>query len=95
MAAKYEVMYINKVNSPFVNEMIRDIGGIKDGEYWKITQQQAIKYIKNEIAEFYMFHNRKRMDLIVGKSKSGKYLKTISDGEMPDNLLRLPECPPY
>ena len=32
--------------------------------------------------------------MIVAKSRWGhKYLKTDSDGEQPDNLLALPECP--
>jgi hypothetical protein len=33
--------------------------------------------------------------VIVAVSRLGhKYLKTEADGEQPDNLLSLPECPP-
>jgi hypothetical protein len=34
------------------------------------------------------------VDVIVSKSAAGhKYLKTKNDGEQPNNLLSLPECP--
>jgi len=33
------------------------------------------------------------VDVVVAKSQYGhKYLKTVADGEQPNNLLSLPEC---
>ena len=34
------------------------------------------------------------VDVIIAKSQFGhEYLKTVADGELPNNLLNLPECP--
>jgi len=33
------------------------------------------------------------VDVIVASGLGRKYLKTTADGEQPDNLLALPDCP--
>jgi hypothetical protein len=43
---------------------------------------------------FFVIKDGKTVKVIVATSKYGhKYLKTEADGEQPNNLLSLPECP--
>ena len=60
------------------------------------TQEDAIRQIKSEVTSFYVEVNFKSVDVIVAKSQYGnEYLKTKDDGEQPNNLLSLAECPLY
>ena len=35
-----------------------------------------------------------RVEVVIATSRAGnKYLKTVADGDVPNNLLALPECP--
>ncbi|MBA3448229.1 MAG: DUF3892 domain-containing protein [Pseudaminobacter sp.] len=89
-----EIKCINKLerNNPY--ERITHVGGYVTSQ-WKLTQQEAIRCI--ESGEWRFFVNRPRGDVvwvIVGVSKFGNnYLKTEADGDEPNNLLSLPECP--
>lgn len=50
--------------------------------------------INNGKYEFYVMVNFREVDVIVAKSAQGNlYIKTEADGEHPNNLLSLPECP--
>jgi hypothetical protein len=71
------------------------IGGTKfDGKRWTMSQEGAISGIEEGKYYFYMNRGGKLINVIVGTSASGyKYLKTFADGEEPDSLLSLPECP--
>lgn len=41
-----------------------------------------------------MTRNGRAVDIIVAVSRFGnKYIKTEADGDQPNNLLSLPECP--
>jgi hypothetical protein len=66
-----------------------------DGKRWKLTEAEAIDGIKSGKWSFYV--SRPRGDtvrVIVAISRYGnEYLKTEADGEEPNNLLSLPECP--
>ena len=90
-----EVKCINKSDRDNPHERIINIGGVNsDGTRWKITQQRAIDGIESGKWQFYVSVNRQRVNVIVAVSRYGnKYLKTEADGEQPNNLLSLPECP--
>ena len=94
MASKHEVMCINKTDRFNPHERIRTIGGLNaDGSSWKLTQEQAIDGIESGKWAFYVKVSGHAVDVIIAVSRYGnKYLKTVSDGEQPNNLLSLPEC---
>lgn len=91
-----EVRCINKTPRFDPHDRIRAIGGVNpDGRRWKLTQEEAIAGIESGKYSFYVQQaGYKRVRVVVAVSRSGrKYLKTEADGEQPNNLLALPECP--
>jgi len=95
MPISYEVKCINKSDRDNPYERILSIGGIKnDGTRWKLSQQDAIEGIEKGTSAFHVTRIGRTVKVIVAVSKFGyKYLKTVADGEEPNNLLSLPECP--
>jgi hypothetical protein len=95
MATTYEVKCINKSDRFNPHERILSIGGVNpNGTGWKLSQQDAIQGIKVGKWAFYVDRGGKTVKVIVAKSYYGhEYLKTEADGEQPNNLLSLPECP--
>jgi hypothetical protein len=91
----HQVECINKSDRYNPWERITHIGGRNaDGTRWKVTQEDAIAGIDNGKWRFWVAANPKSVWVVVGVSRFGhKYLKTEADGEAPDNLLNLPECP--
>lgn len=95
MAQDVRIKCINKTDRYNAWERILHVGGVNaDGTKWKLTQEAAIQGIESGTWAFYVDAGGGRVDVIVAKSAAGnKYLKTKADGEHPNNLLSLPECP--
>jgi hypothetical protein len=89
-----EISCINKIERHNPHERITHIGGKNiDGSSWKITQADAIKRIEDGRNAFHVVKNGKAVKVIVAVSRYGnKYIKTVADGEDPNNLLSLMEC---
>jgi hypothetical protein len=95
MPAQHEIKCINKTNRSDPHEKISHIGGINpDGRRWWITQEEAIAGIETQKWQFYVNVNGKSVWVVIARSAFGnKYIKTEADGDTPNNLLSLPECP--
>ena len=84
---------INKTDRYNPHERIRSVGGTEDGVRWKLSLDEAITEIERG-GSFYVLEGGSQVEVIVVRGPSGHpYLKTTADGEQPDNLLALPECP--
>jgi hypothetical protein len=94
MATRVRVQCINKTDRYDAHDRIKSIGGVNpDGTAWKLSEPEAINYIEIGKYAFYVHAGGRTVDVIVAIRSGKKYLKTQADGEQPDNLLSLPECP--
>jgi hypothetical protein len=91
---RVQVSCINKSDRYNPHERITHIGGVNaDRTRWKLSQAEAIRGIEEGKWQFYVSKNGHTVDVIIAKSAYGhKYLKTVADGDQPDNLLSLSEC---
>ena len=89
-----QIQCINKSDRLNPHERIIFVGGVHGGQRWKISQSDAIANIEQGKWRFFVNVGGRGVWVIVAVSRYGnKYLKTESDGEQPNNLLSLPECP--
>lgn len=93
MVQTTEIQCINKTHRTSAYERISHVGGGYPNR-WKITQEHAISLIEAGTWRFYVNAGGTSVWVIVARSAAGnKYLKTQNDGEQPNNLLSLAECP--
>jgi hypothetical protein len=74
------------------HERIQGIGGYGNGRWWH-GEDDAIANIESDRVGYYVSVNGKTEWVVVAKHEGRKYLKSVSDGYAPNNLLSLPECP--
>lgn len=94
MAERHQITCINKSDRTDPHDRITNVGGTNgDGSRWSLTQVKAIDGTENGTWQFYVSVNGQMVDVIVANRNGRKYLKTRNDGEQPNNLLSLRECP--
>lgn len=96
MSATHRLQCIKKTNRSNPHERIQFIGGLNgDSTRWQVSQPDAIAGIENGKWSFYVEPPAgDRVEVVVAVSAAGhEYLKTRADGDQPNNLLALPECP--
>jgi hypothetical protein len=93
--SRHQIQCINKQDRYNPWERITHVGGVNhDGTRWKMTQPDAVAAIERRTYQFFVRQSGSEVDVVVAESAHGnKYLKTKADGEQPNNLLSLPECP--
>jgi len=85
---------VNKTDRYNPHERIENIGGKNaDGTRWKLSEDDAIAGIESGKWAFYVNVGGNAVAVIVATRLGHKYLKTVADGDQPNNLLSLPECP--
>jgi len=92
MATRRQISCINKKNRLNPYEGILYIGGVENLIKWKMSEPEAIAAIDNGRYSFFVNRGGNEVNVIVATRNGRRYLKTVADGEMPDNLLSLPEC---
>jgi uncharacterized protein DUF3892 len=97
LATNVQIKCINKSDRTNPHERILCIGGSPGATttHWKRSQQQAIEDIESGAYAYWVgISGAASVWVVVAVSKFGnKYIKTTADGEQPNNLLALPECP--
>ena len=95
MASSVRISCINKTDHTDAHGRMASVGGVnRDGKRWKLTEANAIAGIERGEWAFYVDGPDGRSVAVIVAARLGrKYLKTVADGEQPNNLLSLPECP--
>jgi len=95
MATRHQVQCVRKTDRHNPWERITHVGGVNaDGTRWLLTQPNAIAGIESGKWSFFVRVGRHEVNVIVRISRFGnKCLTTEADGDQPNNLLSLPECP--
>ena len=94
MSTTVEIRCINKSDQVNPYERILNVGGVNaDGTRWKLSQTEAIHCIVEDTYLFYVRQEDRIIYVVIANQSGWKYLKTTTDGDQPDHLLSLPECP--
>lgn len=92
--ADYRITCIDKSHRMSAHEHITAAGGTgPDGNGWKDTTPNIIRFIENKQHQFYTQKGNATAWVGVRVSAAGnKYIQTYADGVWKDNLLALDEC---
>jgi len=83
----------HKKDDANIHTRIEGLGG-PGGGGWYRTLDVLIAGIENRTFDLWTVSQEgKSVWVVVAQRKGHKYLKTEADGEEPDNLLALPQCP--
>jgi hypothetical protein len=96
MAQRVRIECVNKTDRSNAHERIASIGGRNaDGTRWRMPESNAIASMKDGTYSFFVERPPGHaVDVVIARSVHGhEYLKTVADGEQPNNLLSLAECP--
>lgn len=96
MAVNVQISCINKSDRMNPYERILSVGGVRtDGKHWKMSQEAAIDAIEAGKYNFFVAvpPDDSVWVIVTVSARGNKYLKTQSDGDQPNNLLSLRECP--
>lgn len=76
------------------HELITHLGCVTNTNLYQLfSEEEAIKRIENGDSFYVERPVGHVVEVVVAKHEGRKYLKTEPDGEKPDNLLSLPDCP--
>jgi hypothetical protein len=72
---------------------ISAIGGVDAfGEPWRMSEEEAMAAIRTNTRGFYVERPAgDRVEVVISSREGREYLKTVADGDRPNNLLELPE----
>lgn len=94
MPERHQIRCIRKSDRYNPHERITHIGGLNaDGTRWLLPLEDALTGIESGRWSFFVSAGGHIVNVVVAIRLGRQYLKTESDGEQPDNLLALPECP--
>ncbi len=93
-ATNIQIQCINKDDRKNPYERIQSVGGVANGQRWKLSLDNAIMHAEAGTYRFYVALRPGHSVWVVVATRQGrKYLRTEADNDTPDNLLSLPECP--
>lgn len=94
-AQSVQIHCINKTPRNDPHDRISHVGGWNaDKTRWKMTQPAAVAAAEAGTYRFFVSVGGDSVWVVVATSRFGnKYLKTENDGDQPNNLLSLQECP--
>jgi Protein of unknown function (DUF3892) len=90
-----EVRWTTKSDKTAPYERILEIGTpTMDGACYRISHGQAVRDQLSGVKQFGVSVNGVMIGLKVATTPDGhRYLKSMDDGDQPDSLLNLPDCP--
>lgn len=95
MAEPRQIMCIARTDSTEAHDRIAQVGWPNtDGTLWKMTIAEAIAAAEAGHCKCYASVWGRPVWVVVAANERGdQYLKTETDGVLPNNLLTIPECP--
>lgn len=92
-----EIKWTTKSDRMAPHERILEIGvATMDGKCRRIPHAQAVEDQWNGVSLFNVAINGIMVGVKVETTPDGhRYLKSMDDGDQPDSLLALPDCPDY
>ena len=94
MAFNVEIKCIKKDDRYDPHERIQRVGGVNaNGNPWSLSLDDAIAGIRADKYSFWTAGGGKSVWVVIAERHGREYLKTTSDGDHPNNLLSLPQCP--